>query len=134
MKKICLFILLLGSHFIFSQTIQTGLASNKSVVSTENVNVEIPAEFPGGMDALRKYIFNEINIEKIKSSGVFTSVTKFVVGTDGNIESVSAKGDNKDMNQEMERIIKSIKVKWKPAQSNGQTARYWVTVPTTINL
>ncbi|WP_106917860.1 energy transducer TonB [Chryseobacterium aurantiacum] len=134
MKKAGLFILLLVSHFIFAQTIQTGLANNKSVVSTENVNVETPAEFPGGMDALRKYIYQEINISNIKSSGVLTSVTKFVVGTNGNIESVSAKGDNKDMNQEMERVIKSIKIKWKPAQSSGRPVKYWVTVPTTINL
>ncbi|MFP3832621.1 energy transducer TonB [Chryseobacterium sp. SIMBA_028] len=134
MKKTGLFILLLGSHFAFAQTIPTGLANNKSVVSTENVNVETPAEFPGGMDALRKYIYQEINISNIKSSGVFTSVTKFVVNTNGNIESVSAKGDNKDMNQEMERVIKSIKIKWKPAQSQGLPVKYWVTLPTTINL
>lgn len=134
MKKIALFILLLGSYFAFAQTTQTGLANNKSIVSAENPNVETPAEYPGGMDALRKYIFNEFNIENIKSSGVITSVTKFVVSADGSIESATAKGDNKDMNQEMERIIKSIKIKWKPAQSKGRPVKYMVTVPITINL
>lgn len=134
MKKISILILLLGAQFAFAQTTQKEEPLSQPTTSAENNNIEIPAEYPGGMDALRKYILNEFNTSKIKNSGVFTSTIEFVVSTEGNIESVSSSGNDKYMNEEMERVIKSIKTKWKPAQNKGKTVRYFVKFPTTVNI
>lgn len=133
MKKLSILLLLLGAHFAFSQTLQKEEIKKTALNSTELAYTETPAEFPGGMDALRKYILNEFNMAKIRSSGVITSVVKFVVGTDGGIESVSSTGDDKDMNEEMDRVIKSIKTKWKPARNKGKAVRYFVKFPITVN-
>ncbi|WP_454047905.1 energy transducer TonB [Chryseobacterium sp. Marseille-Q8038] len=134
MKKISILILLLGAQFAFAQTTQKEEPISQPTTSAENNNIEIPAEYPGGMAALRKYILNEFNTSKIKNSGVFTSTIEFVVSTEGNIESVSSSGNDKYMNEEMERVIKSIKTKWKPAQNKGKTVRYFVKFPTTVNI
>lgn len=134
MKKISILIVLLGAQFAFAQTTQKEEPISQPTTSAENNNIEIPAEYPGGMDALRKYILNEFNTSKIKNSGVFTSTIEFVVSTEGNIESVSSSGNDKYMNEEMERVIKSIKTKWKPAQNKGKTVRYFVKFPTTVNI
>ncbi|WP_164463957.1 energy transducer TonB [Chryseobacterium sp. G0186] len=131
MKKISLLIFLLGSHFAFSQATQQ--KQSQVILHSENKDVETPAEFPGGMDALRKYIFQEFDISNIKNSGTITSVTKFVVNTDGSIGSVSSTGSDPYLNKELDRIIKTIKIKWKPATTKGQPVKYWVRVPITIN-
>lgn len=134
MKKISILIVLLGAQFAFAQTTQKEEPISQPTTSAENNNMEIPAEYPGGMDALRKYILNEFNIAKIKNSGVFTSTIEFVVSIEGNIESVSSSGNDKYMNEEMERVIKSIKTKWKPAQNKGKTVRSFIKFPTTVNI
>lgn len=136
MKKILLFGLLLGFQFAFSQTSKEDSKDQKvpaTDIQTFN-ETDIAASFPGGMEALRRHISSEFDTSKINGSGVFKSVTKFLIHADGSTESISTTGNNAAMNKEMTRVIKAIKTKWKPATRDGQPVETWYTIPMTINI
>lgn len=118
MKKTILLILLLATQLAFSQI------KIKDPLPTHGIfkekNDYKPAEYPGGLMALRKDIAEKINTNRIKGvKGTIASKAIFTVNIKGSIENIKVTGDNIDFNYEVERAIKSLKTKWKPAESNG---------------
>lgn len=135
MKKILLFVLFLGVQFTFcyAQEIKTPSVEDYSTDQYNTTDAK-SAEYPGGMMALRKDIADKINMNKVKwIKGTIVSKAKFTVNVKGKIENILVTGDNADFNKEIERAIKSLKTKWKPAESNGIVVRSYYSFPLTVN-
>ncbi|MDP9958699.1 energy transducer TonB [Chryseobacterium lathyri] len=138
MKKISILFLLLGAQLAFSQAPTKEKTPEQpsaldSVVSPL-LETDIPAEFPGGMTALRGHISSEFDHSRLNGSGKLKSVTKFLIHADGSMSSISTIGDDPSMNKEMTRVIKRIKTKWKPAMRNGQPIKTWYEIPMSISI
>ncbi|KFF14237.1 hypothetical protein IW15_01985 [Chryseobacterium soli] len=137
MKTISLVIFLLGSQLIFSQTVQQEEQQKPAQLLSEskvNDTIYTPAEFPGGIPAIRMYISKEIKSSTFTKSGQFKSVTTFDINPDGSISSVSTTGNNPALNKEMDRVIKALKTKWKPATKNGQAVKATYHIPMNLNI
>lgn len=104
----------------------------KPQVSTTQVYTEVEqlAEFPGGLAAFRKKVFNNFDTSVMDGDeGMVKSEVTFVVERDGSITDVKVTGSNSTMNKEAERTVKSIRDKWAPAKINGQAVRYRYRMP-----
>ncbi|MGH1518636.1 energy transducer TonB [Chryseobacterium sp. JK1] len=137
MKTISLIIFFLGTPFVFSQTVQQEEPQKPAQLLSEskvNDTIYTPPEFPGGIPAIRKHIGQEMNTSKFTESGLFKSVTTFDVNPDGSISSVSTTGNSPILNQEMDRIMKKLKKKWKPATINGRPVKTQYTMPMGLNI
>lgn len=90
--------------------------------------VEIPAQFPGGFDAWKKYLERNLNAglpaENGAQAGKYTVMVSFVVDKEGNISDVKAE-NSPGFGTEAE-AIKIIKKgpKWQPAIQNGRKVAY----------
>lgn len=94
--------------------------------------VDEPAVFPGGMDALREYIADNIDINSIDgSSKVYL---KFVVDTDGSISSVIVTKSSEDCKSCEKAAIKVVKSmpRWTPGKVNGEPVRSYYRLPIKI--
>lgn len=138
MKKIAAFILLLGAQLTFSQTTEpkeqqspTQTLPEKHPDNSQADNeVFTPAEFPGGMSAIRKHISNELNPSKFSDTpGTYRSVTTFDINPDGSMSSISTTGNSPAFNEEVNRTMKKLKTKWKPATKNGQPVKSKFSMP-----
>ena len=94
------------------------------------IHVQIIAQFPGGMDAWKKYLERNLNAglpaENGAQSGKYTVLVSFVVDSEGNISEVKAE-NNPGFGTDAEaiRIIKKGP-KWQPAIQNGRKVAYRV--------
>ena len=93
--------------------------------------VEDMPEFPGGDEALRKYIANalsypEIAQEKKIQGKVYVS---FVVEKDGSVgDAKIARGVDPSLDKEALRVVKNLPT-WKPGKQRGEPVRVSYTVP-----
>ncbi|SMC73626.1 TonB C terminal [Chryseobacterium sp. YR221] len=127
MKKLMTIILCLGATLAFSQTQETVHQADREHLDP---TAEKPAEYPGGMNAFRKEIAQNINIKSIRGvSGKLSSYAKFAINVKGEIESLTTTGGNEAFNKEVERAITSLKTKWTPASYQENLVKYWFTVP-----
>ena len=99
-------------------------------------NVDFPAEFPGGINALRVYIANNLQYpddareEEIEGK-VFAS---FVVAKDGVVTNIQI--DRKlghGCDEEVIRVLKRMP-KWTPAKLDGKPVNYRFRIPVTFAL
>ena len=127
MKKLTVFILALCTSIAcaFAQT-----DSNEEEM-VYNV-VETMPEFPGGNDAMQRFINNNMKRFPVasKPSSRGRVVCECIVEKDGtlsNIEVVRAAGDP-FLNSEAVRIIESMP-RWNPGKHNGETVRVKCTIP-----
>ncbi|AEA43110.1 energy transducer TonB [Fluviicola taffensis] len=94
--------------------------------------VDEPAKFPGGMDALRQFIADNIDINSIDGSAKVS--LKFVVDTDGSISSVVVTKTTDDCKTCEKAAIKVVKAmpKWTPGKVNGREVRSYYRLPINI--
>lgn len=88
--------------------------------------VEVPAEFPGGLDGWRRYLERNLNYPDAAQENGTQGVVKvqLVVDKEGGISEVQALNDPGDgLADEAVRIIKKGP-KWKPAEQNGRKVTY----------
>jgi protein TonB len=98
--------------------------------------VEQMPEFPGGEDALLKYMSKNLKYPE----GDYTcdpgkQIISFIVEKDGSISNIKAIRDTKcKMHDNM--VINTIKAmpKWKPGMQNGRPARVQYKIPIIIHL
>ncbi len=134
MKKLSLLLFLIGSSFAFTQvketeTIPTQDQPEETLFSKDDK----PAEYPGGMMALRKDVADKIKTNRIRPiKGILVSKAKFIFNIKGKIENIVVTGDHPDLNREIERAIKSLKTRWKPAESRGIIVRSYYSFPVTL--
>jgi protein TonB len=93
---------------------------------------EVVAEFPGGINAMRKYVERTIDISGI--TGGAKVYMRFVVDTDGSISGIrvaSKKGDCEGCEAAAIDVIRSMP-KWKPGKINGIPVKSYYNFPITI--
>ena len=101
------------------------------------VVVETMPEFPGGQQALFKYLSENVKYPVIaQENGIQGRVIcKFVVNKDGSIVEVEVvrSGGDASLDKEAVRVIKSMP-KWKPGKQRGKAVRVKYTVPVNFRL
>ena len=99
--------------------------------------VETMPEFPGGQQALFKYLSENVKYPVIaQENGIQGRVIcQFVVNKDGSIVDVEVvrSGGDPSLDKEAIRVIKSMP-KWKPGQQRGKAVRVKYTVPVNFKL
>jgi len=101
------------------------------------VVVESMPEFPGGAQAMYKYLSENVKYPVIaQENGIQGRVIcQFVVNRDGSIVDVEVvrSGGDPSLDKEAIRVIKSMP-KWKPGQQRGKPVRVKYTVPVNFKL
>ena len=110
-------------------------------MSTDTTNaqifetVDVEAEFPGGADSLRKFIFDNINMDSIlefSDKEMHNKVyVRFVVNQYGDVDQVAIDraGDYcPPCNKEALRLIKSMP-KWSPGIVDGRAVSMYFRIP-----
>ena len=113
-----------------------GAAKEKRIARGEGANavffiVEDMPEFPGGDEALRKYIANTINYPDFaKKEGIEGKVyVSFVVEKDGSVgDAKIERGVDPSLDKEALRVVKALPI-WKPGKQRGEAVRVQYTVP-----
>ncbi len=98
--------------------------------------VEQQPQFPGGMEALAKFLQKEVKYPEIaRKAGVEGKVfVQFVVGNDGAIRDVEVvRGIGGGCDEEAIRLVKSMP-KWIPGKQNGRAVAVRFSMPITFKL
>lgn len=98
--------------------------------------VEQQPEFPGGVDALMKYLRDAIRYPSIASEmGISGKVTvQFVVDKRGKIGNIKVlRGIGGGCDEEAERVVKAMPP-WKPGRQNGKEVSVYFTLPISFQL
>lgn len=98
--------------------------------------VEQMPEFPGGQQALMKYLSSNIRYPQMALANDIQGrvVVKFVVEKDGSVSDVQVvRGVDKDLDKEAIRVVKSMP-KWQPGKNNGQAVRCYFNLPVTFKI
>ncbi len=111
--------------------------TENSRVLTEVGDPEKAAEFPGGFDALVKYIGEHVQYpEKLKKDKVGGIVyVSFEVAADGKVGNVKvARGsEHQALNDEAVRVVSGMP-KWNPAEKDGKKVKSEMTLPFRFDL
>lgn len=100
------------------------------------IAVEQPAEFPGGMAALMRWLNNNMRYPEAAQQNDIQGrvIVNFVVEKDGSIANVKiAKGVDKDLDREALRVVKKMP-KWQPGKNNGVAVRSYFNLPVIFRL
>ncbi len=98
--------------------------------------VEVNPEFPGGNQALIKYLKENIMYPKsaIEAGIEGKVIVEFVVERDGSITNISIfRGKGQILNEEALRVVKSMP-KWNPGQQRGKNVRVIFKLPIDFQL
>lgn len=100
--------------------------------------VDEPAEFPGGMAAMRKYLGDNINYpQTAKELGLEGKCyLQFVVSSSGNISNVEVKRgvpDCPECDKEAVRVVKGMP-HWKPGKNGGKAVHSTFNLPVSFTL
>lgn len=95
---------------------------------------ENQAKFPGGLNAFRTRVGQNLDPGNVTGSGKIQTVLTFIVGKDGSITDVEANGANESFNKEAIRALRAVKTLWTPAYIDGQPVRYKLKLPLAIVL
>ncbi len=128
MNKLILFFGIVASASLFSQTTVT--SSQGEVYEM----VDKAADFPGGIHSFRSEFAKNIDVNKIKGKGTFSTDLTFVVENDGSISEIKASGQNQSFNEQAVRAIKKIQIKWSPAKVNDVPVRARFRFPARANI
>ena len=99
--------------------------------------VEDQPEFPGGMQALMKYLKDNIKYPSIsrQNNSQGRAYINFVVNTDGSITDVEVMKSTNDVYLDKEAVrVVSAMPKWKPGRQQGKTVRVKYTLPVMFRL
>lgn len=93
--------------------------------------VEVSPEYPGGEDALYKYLSDNIKYPPVaKDAGITGRVqVQFIVERDGSISGVTIlRGLEGGCSEEAMRVVRNMP-RWKPGSNNGVAQRVYFTLP-----
>lgn len=105
-----------------------------SVIPIDNVTpintAEVMPAYPGGMDALRKFLEKNLTNPQDLSEGETVSVKiKFVVGYDGKLKGFQiAQDGGSAFNEEVIRVLKKMPY-WIPGKTKGENVSVYFTIP-----
>ena len=101
-----------------------------------HIRVEKMPEFPGGQDALNRYLVRNIKYPLLaQENGIQGRVVcQFVVNSDGSIVDISVvRGVEESLDKEAIRVIQSMP-KWTPGRQGGKSVRVKYTLPIRFKL
>ena len=92
--------------------------------------VDVPPTYPGGMDALRKFLERNLHNPGEMDEGEAVSVkVKFVVDYNGKLQSfVTVQDGGEAYNKEVVRVLKKMP-EWIPGKANGENVSVYYTIP-----
>lgn len=127
----------LGYIFIFSLFLIGALHAQESDKKEVFVVVEESPEFPGGREAMMKFISTNIKYpETCKENAIGGKVhLKFIVSENGDIESVELLKSSGAflLDDEAIRVVK-LMPKWKPGYQTGKAVRVYFNLPINFKL
>ena len=101
---------------------------------------ETMPEYPGGMEAMIKYMQENITVPEkyteMEAKAMYRVLVKFVVEADGSVtevETVKPEPSMQDLNDEAVRVVKGMP-NWKPGTQAGKPVRVRYTLPITYKL
>lgn len=107
-------------------------AATKPVVdkTTPVYTAEVMPSFPGGYDALRKFLERNLHNPRDMEEGEQVSVKmQFVVGYDGKLQSFNLVQDGGELfDKEVTRVLKKMP-DWVPGKSNGENVSVYYVIP-----
>ena len=99
--------------------------------------VEQPAEFPGGMQAMYKWLSDNIQYPRISrdNNSQGKTILRFVVNSDGSIQGIEVIKSSGDMylDKEAVRVVGEMP-RWSPGKQAGKAVRCWFTLPVMFRL
>ena len=101
-----------------------------------HIRVEKMPEFPGGQEALNRYLVRNIKYPLLaQENGIQGRVVcQFVVNSDGSIVDISVvRGVEESLDKEAIRVIQSMP-KWTPGRQGGKSVRVKYTLPIRFKL
>ena len=124
----------------FKDRIQEIVVEEKKPVEEKKVEifkaVEQMPQFPGGDEALLRYLSSHINYPPMAAENNIQGkvVVEFVVDKTGKVGEVRVvRSVDKDLDREAVRVCKSLP-KFVPGRQNGQPVSVWFTLPVTFKL
>jgi protein TonB len=98
--------------------------------TTPQLTAEVMPMFPGGMDALKKFLERNLTNPANLNEGEIVSVkVQFIVGYDGKLKGFTVLEDGGDeFNQEVIRVLKKMPI-WNPGKSQGENVSVYYTIP-----
>lgn len=91
------------------------------------------AEFPSGVNGFRQRLIANIDFDLFEFIGKITTTLSFTIDENGDLKNIKAIGNNQYFNEEVVRVVKSIKTKWKPAKKDGKVIESTFSAPLTVN-
>jgi protein TonB len=94
------------------------------------VSAEVMPEFPGGIEALRKFLERNLRNPRDLESGENISVKiRFIVGYDGNLKGFETVEDGgSEFNEEVIRVLKKMPT-WRAGKTKGEEVSVYYTIP-----
>lgn len=117
--------------------------------SEEKVLLEplyIEASFLGGLNSIRQYVYDNLNVDAIylsekelliayENDGIaIRTEINFVLNEKGKITDISAVGNNKFLNNEAKKVMKTLKIKCTPAFYKKRPIRTKFKLPVIVTL
>ena len=93
-------------------------------------NPDVMPSYPGGMDALRRFLERNLQNPKEMEAGESVSVSvKFIVGYDGKLQGfVPVKAGEEEFYKEVVRVLKKMP-EWVPGKANGENIAVYYAIP-----
>ncbi|MEX1201694.1 MAG: energy transducer TonB [Ferruginibacter sp.] len=103
---------------------------NKTDIETPRSTAEVMPSYPGGMEALKRFLERNLQNPQDLSEGEVVSVRiRFIVGYDGKLKGFETIENGRDaFNKEVIRVLKKMK-DWNPGKSNGENISVYYTIP-----
>ena len=102
-----------------------------------NSSERLKATFPGGEDVFRRKVADAINLDLVKTQvgekSVKTNII-FVVERDGSLSGIKALGSNSSFNSAAIEAVKSVKIKWIPANHKDTLVRSIFNLPLMLGI
>ena len=94
---------------------------------------EVMPEYPGGIEALRKFMLRNLKQpDDLQPGEKIIVMASFVVDKNGKIEQVKIINNGReDLNKEVERVVHKMP-DWKPGMQNGNTVAVYFNLPVTF--
>ena len=96
---------------------------NKNDDNKVFTNVQVPAEFPGGLSAWQKYLERNLNsdvaVKNAAPAGKYIVFVSFIVNKDGTLRNITSNDSGYGTAEEAIRVI-SKGPNWIPAKQNGE--------------
>lgn len=79
-----------------------------------------------GKSGFKKDFYENLNISKLASDKDYFANVEFIIEKDGSMSAIKSSGDDKVFNVEVIRAFKTLNIKWKSAENEGNSVRYHV--------